>query len=235
GDPDDFQGTIHYSKGSLFLQHLETAFGRSTFDRFLFQYFKDFAFKTITTERFLDYLDKNLLQSASSRVHRADVEQWLYQPGLPGGVTVPTSSTLAAAATFAATWASGEVELAGIPFDEWSPHAIVHFINSLPAGLPDERLQQLDEGLGLSTTRNAEIGRTWFIQVATRRHRPAYDAMAHYLNRYGRGRLVRPVYVALADNGADLELARELYARARASYHPYVKNSVARALGVKTD
>ena len=38
-DPDDFQGTIHYSKGSLFLTHLENAFGREDFDRFLFQYF----------------------------------------------------------------------------------------------------------------------------------------------------------------------------------------------------
>ncbi len=66
GNPDDFQGTIHYSKGSCSLQYLENAFGRDAFDRFLFSYFDDFAFQTITTERFLDYLDENLLQSRAS-------------------------------------------------------------------------------------------------------------------------------------------------------------------------
>ena len=74
--------------------------------------------------------------------------------------------------------------------------------------------------LGLSATRNAEIARTWFIQVATRRYTDAYDAMEAHLNRYGRGRLIAPVYSALAANGEDLELAREMFARARDAYHP---------------
>ena len=83
GDADDFQGTIHYSKGQLFLQYLENAFGREAFDRFLFSYFDTFAFQTITTERFLDFLDENLLQTDSSTVSRADAEEWLYRPGIP--------------------------------------------------------------------------------------------------------------------------------------------------------
>ena len=34
GDPDSFQGTIHYRKGELLLQYLENAFGRESFDEF---------------------------------------------------------------------------------------------------------------------------------------------------------------------------------------------------------
>ena len=34
-DSEDFQGTIHYSKGQLFLEYLESAFGRGAFDEFL--------------------------------------------------------------------------------------------------------------------------------------------------------------------------------------------------------
>ena len=109
---------------------------------------------------------------------------------------------------------------------------MVHFINSLPADLSDDRLQRLDEGLGLSATRNAEIGRTWFIQVAERRHERAYEPLATYLNRYGRGRLVRPIYQALAGNGSDLALAQDMFGRARASYHPLVEASVARVLAL---
>jgi len=220
GDPDDFQGTIHYHKGQLLLQYLENGFGRETFDRFLASYFDDFAFQSITTEQFLDYLDQNLLQLHEGKISREQVEQWLYRPGLPDDAPIPHSESLDRAAALAIAWAQGEIRLDEIPLSDWSPQAVVHFINNLPASLSDERLGALDGAYGFSDTRNAEIGRTWFIQVAQRQYRPAYEKLQQHLNRYGRTRLVAPVYRALAENGADLTLARELFADARASYHP---------------
>ena len=230
GDPDDFQGTIHYSKGQLFLQYLENAFGREAFDRFLFSYFDKFAFQTITTERFLDYLDEKLLQADSSPVSRADAEEWLYQPGLPDAAPVPGSKTLDDARALATAWAQGKIDVTEIPIANWSPQATVHFINSLPAELGSDQLTKLDEGLGFSDTRNAEIGRTWFIQVAKRRYTPAYEKLERHLNRFGRGRLIAPVYAALAQNGTDLELARSMFATARGAYHPLTEASIARVL-----
>lgn len=230
GDPDDFQGTIHYSKGQLFLQYLENAFGRATFDRFLSSYFDEFGFQTIATERFLDYLDEKLLQRETSEVSRLQAEQWIYQPGLPEDAPLPSSSTLDAVEALARAWANGQTELSDISTDGWSPQATVHFINSLPADLAGDRLQRLDETLGFSVTRNAEIGRTWFIQVAERRYAPAYEQMEAYLTRHGRGRLIYPVYLALASNGSDLERAREIFERARAAYHPLTEVQIVRAL-----
>jgi hypothetical protein len=120
----------------------------------------------------------------------------------------------------AALWSSGEIDIADVPSAGWSPQAMRHFINSLDDNLSTERLNELDAALGLSDTSNAEIGRTWFIQVAQRQHRPAYEKLEQHLRRYGRTRLVRPVYVALAQNGSDFELAKELFADARGIYHP---------------
>jgi len=230
GDPDDFQGTMHYSKGELLLTYLENAFGRSAFDRFLKMYFDEFSFGTITSERFLDYLDQHLLQTETSKVSRAQVEQWLYQPGIPDDAPVPESSTLNAAEAMAKAWAVGEVDVGEIAAAGWSPQTTRHFINSLPAELPASRLAELDEGLGFSATRNAEIGRTWFIQVAERRYTPAYEQLEQFLNRFGRGRLIYPVYVALAENGTDLGLAREMFRSARGAYHPVTEVRIARAL-----
>lgn len=230
GDPDDFQGTIHYSKGQLFLQYLENAFGREAFDRFLSSYFDDFGFRTITSERFLDYLDAMLLQQETSKVSRLQAEQWIYQPGLPDDTPLPDSSTLDAVEAVATAWANGEIDLSEISTDGWSPQATVHFINSLPADLEGDSLLKLDEALGFSATRNAEIGRTWFIQVAKRRHTVAYEALQQYLHRHGRGRLIQPVYLELAQNGSDLELAREIFASARNAYHPLTDASIARVL-----
>ena len=226
GDPDDVQGTIHYHKGQRFLEYLEQSFGRDRFDKFLQSYFDDFAFKTITTEVFLDYLDVKLLRATPGIVSRKQVEYWLYQPGLPDDAPIPRSTTLEYAQSLANAWAIDEADLDDIPVDEWSPQALIHFINSLPANLDPNRLRALDDYLGLSQTTNAEIGRTWFIQVATRRYEAAYPQMTAYLNRYGRTRLLSSIYRALAENGHDLELARSIFEDARHAYHPLTVSSI---------
>jgi len=219
-DPDGFQGAIAYSKGQMFLEYLEYAFGREAFDDFLAAYFREFAFGTITTEQFLDFLDAKLLSQEGAPLTRAQVEAWTYEPGLPGDARVPVSRNLENAAAISTSWAAGQVSLDEIPVDHWSPHATIHFINSLPDDLPRKKLAELDAAWGLSETRNAEIGRTWFIQVAARRYTDAYGQLEAHLNRYGRGRLIAPVYIALAENGEDRELALELFNRAKSAYHP---------------
>lgn len=227
---EDFQGGIHYSKGQMFLEYLESEFGREAFDAFLESYFQEFAFHTITTEIFLDYLELKLLSEEGSPVTREQVEQWTYDPGLPESAIIPESENLIAAASMAAAWSEGEIELADIPVADWSPQATIHFINSLPADLSFEKLAELDAGWNLSNTRNAEIGRTWFIQVAVRRYTDAYEELEAHLNRYGRGRLIAPVYRALAQNGEDRELAREMFERARGAYHPITVGWIAGGL-----
>ena len=230
GDADSVQGTIHYHKGQLFLQYLEYGFGRDAFDPFILEYFNHFAFQTLTTEEFLDYLDENLLQVHEGVISRAQAEVWMYQPGLPDDAPVPSSTTLNSAAALAEAWANGEATLGDVPLAEWSPQALIHFINSMPADLSDEKLAALDAGLGLSTTRNAEIARTWFIQVATRRYEPAYEKLEAHVNSHGRARLITPIYGALAANGQDAELANSMFQKARSAYHPLTIGYIERAL-----
>jgi aminopeptidase N len=219
-DPDESQGSIHYQKGQLFLQHMENIFGRETFDKFLAAYFKNFEFQSISSEQFLEYLDQNLLLKHPGKFNRSQAEEWLYEAGIPGDAPVPHSETLDQAERMANKWAMGEAAATDIPLTEWSPHATVHFINNLPVNLAEDQLSELDENFGFSESGNAEIGRAWFIQVAIRRHLPAYEAMEAHLNRYGRTRLVAPVYMALVKNGEDRELSRELFAAASGKYHP---------------
>ncbi len=219
-DPDESQGSLHYQKGQLFLQHMEDIFGRETFDPFLAGYFTHFAFQSISSEQFLDYLDQNLLTTHPGKFSREQAEEWLYQPGLPVDAPIPYSKTLEQAAGMADSWAIGEIPVNNIPLSAWSPYATVHFINSLPLGLTEAQLIELDDSFGFSQTRNAEIGRAWFIQVAARRHLPAYEAMKAHLNRYGRTRLIQPVYEALVENGENAELAAGLFEVARTQYHP---------------
>jgi aminopeptidase N len=229
-DPDESQGGVHYQKGQLFMQHLENTFGRETFDPFLAAYFKNFEFQSISSEQFLDYLDQNLLTKYPGKFSREQAEEWLYQPGLPADTPIPHSAALDLAAQSAGSWAAGELPANDIPVSGWSPHTTVYFINSLPLELTEDQLTELDESFGFSESRNAEIARAWFIQVAARRHQPAYPAMEEHLNRYGRTRLIYPVYIALANNGTDAELAHELFNGARDSYHPLTKAAIEHGL-----
>ena len=226
GDPDESQGSLHYKKGQLFLETMEGVFGREVFDPFLTGYFGHFAFQSISSEQFLDYLNENLLSAHPGKFSREQAEEWIYQPGVPIDARIPHSETLDEAAKLAGTWAVGEIAVKNIPIADWSPHALVHFINNLPIELTEAQLDELDSEFTFSTTRNAEISRAWFIQVAKRRYLPAFEAMEVHLNRYGRTRLIKPVYAALAENGDDLELAHELFKNAKSSYHPLTISAI---------
>ena len=229
-NPDESQGSMHYDKGELFMQHLENIFGREAFDPFLAGYFEHFEFESISTEQFLDYLDENLLQKYPGKYTRSQAEQWTYEPAVPDDAPMPQSATLDIAGKMAKSWAIGELAVEDISWDYFSPQAAVYFINNLPVDLSDEQLGELDSSFGFSQSLNAEIARAWFIQVATRRYQPAYPGMRAYLNRYGRTRLVKPVYEALVANGQDGALSRELFTAASVKYHPLTKRAIESAL-----
>ena len=226
GDPDMGQDGLEYAKGQLLLENLERAFGRSRFDEFMLGYFSNFSFQAISTEQWLDYIDVNLLQKDPGKYSRAQVEEWLYQPGVPAGAIVPQSKNLDAAAAFASNWASGELPTEQLPHARWSPQATVYFINALPPEIDPAEMAALDSELGLSRSGNSEIARAWFIQVAARQYQPAYSQMEAYLSRHGRTRLIKPVYQGLVANGQDAQLARAIFDQASSAYHPLTKAAI---------
>ena len=153
--------------------------------------------------------------------------------GVPATALLPTSASLDVAAAAARNWSSGELPSSELPFHDWSPQATVYFIKALPPDLSTGQLAELDELLGLSQSRNAEIARTWFTQVAARRHLPAYEKMRDYLGRYGRTRLVKPVYAALVANGEDAQWAKTRFDEVKANYHPLTVAEIERLIAPK--
>ena len=82
-DADDALSAVSYDKGAWFLQFLEERFGRQDFDAFLRGYFDHFAFQSITTEQFLEYAKKNLFDKHPNVVSDAEIQEWIYGPGIP--------------------------------------------------------------------------------------------------------------------------------------------------------
>ncbi|MDQ3040434.1 MAG: M1 family aminopeptidase/hydrolase, partial [Pseudomonadota bacterium] len=84
-DPDNSSVSTIYAKGAWFLQFLEQRFGRPVFDPFLKGYFDHFAFQSITTQQFRDYMQTNLIDKHPGKVSMQEVDAWLYEPGIPNG------------------------------------------------------------------------------------------------------------------------------------------------------
>ncbi|MCB0697612.1 MAG: hypothetical protein KDC07_09625, partial [Chitinophagaceae bacterium] len=82
-DPDEGLTDIAYEKGALFLKLIENNVGRERMDAFLKGYFDSHAFKTITTEDFIDYLNTNLIKGDKELADKINIDAWVYGPGIP--------------------------------------------------------------------------------------------------------------------------------------------------------
>lgn len=107
-DPDDAFSSVPYTKGQLFLIYLEEKFGRDRFDKFVKTYFNTFSFKSLTTDEFVAYLDKNLLQQYPGIVSLEKAKEWIYEPGLPSDAPNPTSDAFEKVDALTQAWLKDE-------------------------------------------------------------------------------------------------------------------------------
>lgn len=225
-DPDDhLTGTI-YTKGAWFLLFLEQRFGREDFDRFLRGYFDHFAFQSISSVQFAEYARANLLGRHAGRVTQAEFEDWLYEPGVPMVAPKVHSGKLAAVNQARAEWQqSGQLPAPGVT-QAWSTHEWVRFIEGMPTSLPVESLAGLDAAYRFTGTPNGEIAQRWYPLAVRSGYAAANTAIAEFLQRVGRRKLIMPTYKELVKTPEGLGFAATVFAAARPGYHPITTGSV---------
>ncbi len=222
-DPDAGMTDIAYEKGYLFLRWLEELFGRENFDTFLAEYFSTHAFQTMTTERFIEYLDERLFAFTDPR---PDVEEWIYRPGLPETHPVPESDAFDKIDAFREAWEGGEILAQALPVGEWSTHEWLHFLRGLPESTDADALAAIDRAHGLTGRGNSEIAFAWYMIAVRNDYRPAFGALEKFLTRVGRRKFIKPLYEALSENESHKAWAREVYREARDNYHSVTASSV---------
>ncbi len=224
-DPDDGMTAIAYDKGAAFLRTIEVAVGRERFDAFLRQYFDAHAFQPMTTERFLAYLDANLIQGDADLSARIDAEAWVYGPGLPPGAAPVTSEAFARVEAQAEAFTSGTAP-DELNTDDWTTHEWLHFLDVLPDELSPAQLASLDAAFGLTETGNSEILFAWLRTAIANRYEPAFPALRDFLTRQGRRKFVKPLYEDLMATDWGQAMAQEIYRDARPGYHAVSTNSI---------
>jgi hypothetical protein len=123
---------------------------------------------------------------------------------------------------------------ADLPTAGWSTQEWVHFLEGLPSRMDGAQLVELDAAFSFTGTRNGELAQRWYPLTVRSGYFEARPAMAEFLKRVGRRKLIMPTYEALVDDPDGRVFAREVFAAARPGYHPITTASVQALLGSDT-
>lgn len=219
-NPDDVFSNIPYEKGALFLREIEQKIGRENFDAFLMQYFKDFAFKSITTDTFIAYLDKTLLKQYPNELDAERIHTWIFEPGIPEGAPHPESDAFSKIDETRSAWLSGGIKAADIETGQWTVHEWLYFLNNMPESLSEAQLVELDSAFSLTSTKNNEIAHSWLMIAVENNYQPAFERLYSYLVSIGRNKLVKPLYRELSKTPEGKAFAKRAFEEAKPGYHP---------------
>jgi len=231
-DPEEYVAAIAYDKGALFLHTLEDAVGRRDWDAFLRGYFDRFAFQSLTTRDFVDYLNENLLAARPDVAAKVNVDAWVYGPGVPAGAHLAASPAFAAADAEAARFAAG-TPAAQLATQGWVTQQWQRFLARLGKPMSGEQMRDLDTAFGFTRVGNSEVLAAWLEHAVAARYEPAYPALEKFLTTVGRRKFLRPLYEELAKTPDGLARAKAIYGKARAGYHSVSRAAVDPIVGWK--
>jgi len=218
-DPDDAFSGVPYVKGQLFLMFLEEKFGRERFDTFVLDYFDNHAFESLGTANFITYLKSNLTDKYANIVSDSEINEWIFNAGLPSYAPQPTSDAFTIIDKQIKQLTSGELTLVQLPTNQWTLHEWLHFINNLPLDINRERMVTIDKAFDLTNSQNAEIAHAWYLLSIRVGYNDVYPAMANYLTGIGRRKLIVPLYNELVKKPESKTWAVKVYQKARPGYH----------------
>jgi len=231
-NPDDGMNSIAYDKGYLFLRTLEETVGRDQFDAFLKQYFKEHAFSTMTTEKFVTYLNTNLLEKNKISFN---TDEWVNQPGIPQNQAVITSEKFKNVDHILQEF------IVESKFDkevtkDWTPQEWVHFIRNFPATMTVEQMKTLDDILNLTNSSNSYIQMVWYEQALNHDyHGKNVDAkIEEFLTSVGRRWYVETIFKAFKRNNK-MEDALKIYEKSRPNYHSVTVKTIDDLLGFEPE
>ena len=213
---------------------LEDEFGREKWDAFLRTYFNTFAFQSMTTAEFMDYLRVNLLKNEPALEERLNLDAWVYGPGLPDNCPVPKSGEFQLVETQLNAWVSGE-KANTLKINNWTTHHWLHFLRNLPEPMSQEQMADLDGAFRFSKSGNSEVLCAWLLHSIKNNYTEANPALENFLLTVGRRKFLKPLYTAMAETPAGKEQALKVYQQARSGYHPVSYHTIDAILGYETE
>jgi len=229
-NPDDGMNSIAYDKGYLFLRTLEKTVGREKFDVFLKNYFKTHAFSTMHTEKFVTYLNENLLDKNNLTFN---TNEWIYNPGVPvNQVAIVSDRFTTVEQVLQQCIKSNTVDTTVT--QDWTPQEWVHFIRNFPKEMKLTHFEMLDKAYNLTNSTNSYITMVWLEQSILHNYRGNNidEKIEEFLINVGRRWYVTTIFKAYKKSDK-LEEATAIYKKSRANYHSVTSNTIDELLEFK--
>ncbi|KFF06931.1 hydrolase/aminopeptidase [Flavobacterium reichenbachii] len=216
-NPDDGISQIPYVKGYAFLRVIENAVGREKFDSFIKNYFDSHAFKSITTEDFVKYLNENLIKDDKALADKIKLDDWIYKPGIPSNITPVSSADFDAIDAIQKNWR--ETGVAGLSKKITTTAEKQHFIDHLPADITVKEMEAIDKEFNFTKGGNFIIKRQWFVQAIRHQYKTANPAIEQFLIGISRTGSVMMLYKEMAKTPEGKVWAKQIFNKAKSGYH----------------
>ncbi|MBI5229740.1 MAG: leukotriene A4 hydrolase C-terminal domain-containing protein [Candidatus Magasanikbacteria bacterium] len=212
-DPDNAFSQIPYTKGYLFLRVIEEAVGREEFDAFVKKYIAAFAFKSIGTMDFLEFLGREL-PDAGERVPYAE---WVYGEGLLEAVPVITSKIVDSIHTLVAMHTIPTHKDAA----QWNPVAWLYYLAAILRDANACTLcSALEESFHLSTEGNARKRWAWYMLAIESEAEYDHTNLVMFLKSIGNMYYLKTLFKELFTRRASREWAISVFEYVCHLYHP---------------
>lgn len=216
-DPDDAFSRVPYQKGFLFLMALEEAVGEAAFMEFARQYMDNHAFKSITTEEFVHFVEMCL----PGTLEQVSWRDWIYGSTLPNNAPQVQCDPFQTAMNYAQR---GEIMTMSM---NTHPLLVALFLEHFRRPMEPDH-SAIMGGIGIARHLNTEI-RFQFLRLVIESGRlPSTDLMTGFLGTIGRMKYITPLYRALAKNPSFRKQGEKWFEEFRSRYHPVAAKAIER-------
>ncbi|CAL9230161.1 unnamed protein product [Arabidopsis halleri] len=222
-DPDDVYSQVPYEKGFQFVLRIERQIGRTAFDEFLKKYIATFKFKSIDTSTFLEFLKANI----PGIEKEINLQLWTEGVGIPEDAYEPVSTIYTKIISLAKEFKEGRMPSED-DVAEWNGQEWELYLENLPKSCEPSQVMALDKRYRLAESKDYEV-KVSFLQLAVAsKCREYHGEVKKTLKEVGRMKYLRPLFTALAQAGGteEKQLAKQVFAEARETYHPIAQGVV---------
>ncbi|XP_036376123.1 leukotriene A-4 hydrolase [Megalops cyprinoides] len=237
-DTDEAFSSVPYEKGFALLYHLEELMGGpEVFMGFVKSYIQLFAYSSITTEEWKNYLF-TYFKDKVDILNKVDWNGWMNTPGMPP-VKPQYDTTLAdACINLCKRWTQAkEADLAGFSeadLKALSSHQVIEFLALLlqEEPIPVSHVKRMQEVYNLNAVKNAEIKFRWLRLCVRSKWEEAVPLAFKMATEQGRMKFTRPLFREVYNFDKFRDEAVSTFIKYRGAMHPVTAFLVAKDLKV---
>ncbi|XP_042325511.1 leukotriene A-4 hydrolase [Sceloporus undulatus] len=237
-DPDVAYSSVPYEKGFALLLYLEQLLGGpDVFIGFLRRYIQQFAYKSITTEDWKNFL-YSYFKDKVDLLNKVDWNAWMNTPGMPPVKPTYDMTLSDACVSLSQRWIKAtESDLSSFSsadIKELSSHQLIEFLALLllENPLPVSHLRRMQEVYDFNAVNNSEIRFRWLRVCIQATWEDAIPLALKMATEQGRMKFTRPLFKDLYKFEKSRDQAISAFQQHKTSMHPVTAMLVAKDLGL---